>query len=71
MVIAGPEYEYLCANVGSNGRVNDSGVWNTNSLLQAKQNGSVKLPKDDALSVNGVIAPYVFVGDDASALKKL
>ena len=30
----------------------------------------MKLPKDDALPVNGVIAPYVFVGDDAFALKK-
>ena len=27
-------------------------------------------PKRDALPVNGVIAPYVFVGDDAFALKK-
>ena len=30
----------------------------------------MKLPKDDALPVNGAIAPYVFVGDDAFALKK-
>ena len=30
----------------------------------------MKLPKDDALPVNGVIAPYVFVGDDALALKE-
>ena len=29
----------------------------------------MKLPKDDALP-NGVIAPYLFVGDDALALKK-
>ena len=29
--ITGPEYECLYADVGSNGRVNDSGVWN-NSL---------------------------------------
>ena len=70
MAIADPEYECLYADVGSNGRVNDSGVWNKSSLLQAIQNGSVKLPKDDALPVNGVIAPYVFVGDDAFALKK-
>ena len=70
LAIAGPEYECLYADVGSNGRVNDSGVWNKSSLLQAIQNGSVKLPKDDALPVNGVIAPYVFVGDDAFALKK-
>ena len=70
LAIAGPEYECLYADVGSNGRVNDSGVWNKSSLLQAIQNGSVKLPKDDALPVNGIIAPYVFVGDDAFALKK-
>ena len=29
----------------------------------------MKLPKDDVLP-NGVIAPYLFVGDDALALKK-
>ena len=69
MAIAGPEYECLYADVGSNGRVNDSGVWNKSSLLQAMQNGSVKLPKDDALP-NGVIVPYFFVGDDVFALKK-
>ena len=71
LAIAGPEYECLYADVGSNGRVNDSGVWNKSSLLQAIQNGSVKLPKDDALPVNGVIAPYIFVGADAFALKKI
>ena len=70
MAIAGREYKCLYADVGSNGRANDSGVWNKSSLLQPIQNGSVKLPKDDALPVNGVIAPYVFVGDDAFALKK-
>ena len=61
LAIADPEYECLYADVGSNGRVNDSGVWNKSSLLQAIQNGSVKLPKDDALPVNGVIAPYILL----------
>ena len=70
LAIAGPEYECLYADVGSNDRVNDSGVWNKSSLLQAMQNGSVKLPKVDALHVNDAIAPYVFVGDDPFALKK-
>ena len=45
-------------------------VSNKSSLLQAIQNGSVKLPKDDSFPVNSVIAPYIFVGDDAFALKK-
>ena len=46
MVIAGPEYECLYADVGSNGSVNDSGIWNKTSLLQGIQDGSVKLPND-------------------------
>ena len=28
MTIAGPGYKCLCADVGSNGRVSDSGIWN-------------------------------------------
>ena len=39
-------------------------------LMARDKNGSVKLPKDDALPVNGVVVPYVFVGEDAFALKK-
>ena len=34
MTIPGPEYECLYADVGSNGRVNDSGIWNKSILLQ-------------------------------------
>ena len=52
LAIAGPEYECLYADVGSNVRVNGSGVWNKSSLLQVIQNGSVKLPNDDALSLH-------------------
>ena len=69
MVIAGPEYECLYADVGSTGSVNDSGIWNKTSLLQGTQDGSVKLPNDEKLP-NGEITPYVFVGDDAFALKR-
>ena len=69
MAIAGPEYACLYADLDSNGRVKDSGIWNKTSLLQVIQNGSFKLPKDEKLS-NGEIAPYVFLGDDAFAFKK-
>lgn len=68
MAIAGPDYECLYADVGSNGRVNDSGIWNNTSLLQGIQDGSFKLPANDKLP-NGEITPYVFLGDDAFALK--
>ena len=69
MAIAGPEYEWLYANVGSNGRVNNSGIWNKTSLLRGIQDGSFKLPTDENLS-NVEITPYIFLGDDAFVLKK-
>ena len=47
LAIAGPQYECLYADVVPNSRVNDSGVWNKSSLLQAIKNGSMKLPKHD------------------------
>lgn len=69
MAIAGPEYECLYADVGSNGRVNDSGIWNKTTLLQGIQDGSVQLPDDEKLS-NGEKTPFVFLGDEAFALKR-
>ena len=69
MAITGPEYECLYADVGSSGRVNDSGIWNKTSLLQGTQGGSVKLPNDEKLP-NGEITPYIFLGDDVFALKR-
>ena len=58
---AGPEYECLYVDVSSNGRVNDSSIWNKTSLLQGKQDGSVKLSNDEKLP-NGEITPYIFLG---------
>ena len=51
MAIAGPEYECLYADVGSNGRVNDSGIWNKTSLLQGIQDGSFKLSPENKLLI--------------------
>ena len=51
----------------SNSRVN--GMLNKCSLLQAIDDRSVKLPEDDYLT-NDCKLPYVFLGDDAFALKE-
>ena len=69
MAIAGPDYECLYADVGSNRRVNDSGISNKCALLQGILNGTVELPAEGMLQ-NGENVPYVFLGDDAFALKK-
>ena len=68
IAIKRPQYERSYADVESNGRVNDSRIWNKSSLLQGIQDRSVKLPNDKKWS-NDEITPYVFLGHDAFALK--
>ena len=67
LAIAGPEYEWVYADVG--GSVNDYGTWNKCSLLQVIDYGSVKLPEDDYLT-NDCKLPYVFLRDDTFTLKE-
>lgn len=43
--ISGPDYKCLYADIGSNKRVNDSGIWNKNALPQGILNGIVGLPE--------------------------
>lgn len=45
MAISGPDYKCLYADIGSNKRVNDSGIWNKNALPQGILNGIVGLPE--------------------------
>ena len=49
MAIAGPSYECLYADVGANGRVNDSGVWNKCGFLKALENQELSIPNPRCL----------------------
>ena len=47
MAIAGPDYECLYADIGTNGRVHDGGVWNKCSFKEIIDNGEIKFPPLD------------------------
>lgn len=70
MAVAGPDYECIYADVGTNGRISDGGVWNKCSLSQGTEDGSVSFPPTKCFPYGVTKIPYVFVGDDAFALKK-
>ena len=44
VAVAGPDYECLYADVGTNGRVSDGGVWNKCRIAQDIEEGSIILP---------------------------
>jgi hypothetical protein len=71
MAVAGPDYEsiYMYADVGTNGREADGGVWNKCSLSKSIDDGTISLPSARCLPLGITKIPYLFVSDDAFALK--
>ena len=69
MPVAGPDYECIYADIGTNGRVSDGGVWNKCSLSNKIDTGELSLPVPSHLPLSEKVFPYVLLGDDAFALK--
>ena len=44
MAVAGPNYECLFADVGTNGRVADGGLWKTSTFLKLLERGILGVP---------------------------
>ena len=51
--------------------MSDGGVWNKCGMSKATENGSLSLPPPKCLPMGVRKVPYVFVGDDAFALKTI
>ena len=69
LAIAGPNYECLFADVGTNRRMNDSGIWNKSSLRRAIENREIGLLEPGVLPYCLEKIPFVILGDDTFALK--
>ena len=69
MAIAGPGYECIYTDIGSNGRLHESGVWNTSDLRRKIENNFWNIPAPIPLPLGYIRIPYAFMGDDAFALK--
>ncbi|KAJ8913965.1 hypothetical protein NQ315_008956 [Exocentrus adspersus] len=66
MGIANSNYEFILFDVGTNGRVSDCCVINNTSFYKALVAGKLLLPPINNLND----LPYVFIGDEAFALRK-
>ena len=65
MGMIGPEYEFLFADVGMNGRNYDGGNWSQSPLKLALESGLLNLPDPTPLPGRSKSIPYVCTGDDA------
>ncbi|KAG8180620.1 hypothetical protein JTE90_018238 [Oedothorax gibbosus] len=69
MAVADAEYRFLYCNIGCNGRVADGGVFGNSSMASSLEAGTMSLPAASPLPGRELNTPYVFVADDAFALK--
>ncbi|KAG8176068.1 hypothetical protein JTE90_025526 [Oedothorax gibbosus] len=69
MAVADAEYRLLYCNIGCNGRVADGGVFGNSSMASSLEAGTMRLPAASPLPRRELGTPYVFVADDAFALK--
>ena len=63
------DYCFLFANIGAQGRMHDSGIFNTTELNRRLQTGE-NVPTREPLPGRNVSVPYVLIADDAFALSK-
>ena len=61
LAIAGPDYECIYADIGSNGRMNDSGVWNASDMRKRFEDDDLGIPAPKPLPFGWIKVPYVFV----------
>ena len=67
LAVVGPEYEFLYAEDGMNGRNSDGGAWAQSPLKMALEDNTLNIPKSTPLS-DGMDIPYVLVGYYAFSL---
>lgn len=63
-------YNFIYANIGSQGRISDGGVFSETKFYDLLTEEQMQIPPDTILPNSENSAPFVFVGDDAFPLKR-
>lgn len=69
MGVADADYRLIYADVGTNGRMSDGGVFKKCSFAKAMNEEQLNLPQPEPLPNRNAAVPYVLVADDAFAMK--
>lgn len=69
MAICNANYEFIMCDFGVNGRISDGGVIAYTDFYKKLKNGSLRLPQPSTPQNSQTELPFVFVGDEAFALR--
>ncbi|XP_049764668.1 uncharacterized protein LOC126093298 [Schistocerca cancellata] len=70
LALVDANYKFLFVDIGRNGRMNDGAIFRESALFMKLMDGSLNLPPKSPLPGSDICVPYMFVADDAFALKE-
>nr|CAI5829821.1 unnamed protein product [Callosobruchus analis] len=69
MAIVGPEYTFLCVDIGGYGKNSDGRIFEESNMGRRFAAGLMNVPPDRNLPGTNINVPHVLIGDEAFALK--
>lgn len=66
--VADANCRFVAIEVGGYGKQSDGGTFRNSSLFHLMESGRLNIPPDEVLPGTDIVAPYVFIGDDAYPL---
>lgn len=69
LAMVNANYEFIYADIGTNGRASDGAAWDNSNLKLAIENNSLHIPEPSILPGSDKCLPFIITGDDAFPLK--
>ncbi|CAH1967708.1 unnamed protein product [Acanthoscelides obtectus] len=69
MAIVGPDYKFICVDIGGFGKNSDGGIFETSNMGKRFEQNLTSVPAPRFLPGQNEICSYVLIGDEAFALK--
>uniref|UniRef100_UPI003AAFE7A5 uncharacterized protein n=1 Tax=Centroberyx gerrardi TaxID=166262 RepID=UPI003AAFE7A5 len=69
MAVVDANYKFIYANVGTQGRVSDAGLFGQSDLRTAMDRDLLNVPRPEPLPDTNITMPYAFIGDEAFPLR--
>lgn len=69
MAIVGPQYNFLCIDVGGFGKNSDGGIFENSVMGRRFNNGTMNVPRPKILPRTNDVTPHVLIGDEAFRLQ--
>lgn len=69
LAVTDANYKFITVDIGAYGKDSDGGVLSNSKFQKCIENETFNIPKEEKLPNSNIIAPYVFIGDEAFPLR--